>query len=87
MLKTVTDFATKFAKENKDAQAFVEVLKIEEYLDVLNKQTEFIETVKKNQGNQLITEISVQTKALRKPKAKLYKPLSTMPPFPVILCQ
>ncbi|MBK8417081.1 MAG: hypothetical protein IPL22_22735 [Bacteroidetes bacterium] len=64
-LKTVSDFATKYAKENKEAQAFVEALKIEEYQDVLSKQTELIETVKKNQGNQLITEITVQTKGLR----------------------
>lgn len=75
VLKTVTDFATKYAKENKDTQGFVEALKIEEYLDVLNKQTELIETVKKNQGNQLITEITVQTKALRKPQDKLIKQL------------
>lgn len=75
VLKTVSDFANKYAKENKDAEAFVEALKLEEYQDVLNKQTELIETVKKNQGNQLITEITVQTKALRKPQDKLIKQL------------
>jgi type I restriction enzyme M protein len=50
-------------------------LNIEEYQDVLNKQTELIETVKKNQDNQLITEITVQTKGLRKPQDKLIKQL------------
>ena len=75
VLKTVSDFATKYAKENKEAQAFVNALNIEEYQDVLNKQTELIETVKKNQGNQLITKITVQTKALRKPQDKLIKQL------------
>lgn len=75
VLKTLSDFATKYAKENKEAQVFVEALKIEEYQDVLSKQTELIETVKKNQGNQLITEITVQTKGLRKPQDKLIKQL------------
>ncbi len=75
VLKTLSDFATKYAKENKEAQAFVEALKIEEYQDVLSKQTELIETVKKNQGNQLITEITIQTKGLRKPQDKLIKQL------------
>ncbi len=75
VLKTVTDFATQYAKENKEAEAFVDALKLEEYQEVLNKQTELIETVKKNQGNQFITEITVQTKALRKPQDKLIKQL------------
>ena len=75
VLKTVTDFATQYTKENKEASAFIEALKFEEYQDVLDKQTELIETVKKNQGNQFITEITVQTKALRKPQDKLIKQL------------
>ncbi len=75
VFKTVNGFATQYAKENKEANAFVESLQIEEYQDVLNKQTKLIETVKKNQGNQLITEITVQTKALRKPQDKLIKQL------------
>ncbi|MBK8805199.1 MAG: N-6 DNA methylase [Bacteroidales bacterium] len=39
------------------------------------QQTQLIETIKKNQDNQLITEITVQTKALRKPQDKLIKQL------------
>ena len=42
---------------------------------IFEQQTHLIETVKKNQGNQLITEITVQTKALRKPQDKLIKQL------------
>ena len=43
---------------------------------IFEQQTQLIETVKKNQGNQLITEITVQTKALRKPQDKLIKQLT-----------
>lgn len=75
VLKTVSGFANQYAKENKEAESFVQSMKIEEYQDILNKQTELIETVKKNQGNHLITEITVQTKALRKPQDKLIKQL------------
>jgi type I restriction enzyme M protein len=75
VFKTVSDFATKYAIENKESEAFMNALKIEEYQDVLNKQTELIETVNKNHGNQLITEITVQTKGLRKPQDKLIKQL------------
>ena len=42
---------------------------------IFEQQTQLIESVKKNQGNQLITEITVQTKALRKPQDKLIKQL------------
>ncbi len=48
---------------------------LDDFEDILNKQTELIETVKKNNGNQLITEITAQTKALRKPQDKLIKQL------------
>ena len=43
---------------------------------IFEQQTQLIESVKKNQGNQLITEITVQTKALRKPQDKLIKQLT-----------
>ncbi|GAB1449325.1 MAG: type I restriction-modification system subunit M [Bacteroidia bacterium] len=42
---------------------------------IFDLQNQLIETVKKNQGNQLITEITAQTKALRKPQDKLIKQL------------
>lgn len=48
---------------------------LEDFEDILNKQTDLIETIKKNHGNHLITEITVQTKALRKPQDKLIKQL------------
>lgn len=73
--KTVSAFAVKYAKENTAAKTFIDTLKLEECQDVQKKQTELIDTVKRNQGNQLITEITVQTKALRKPQDKLIKQL------------
>jgi len=75
VFKTVSDFATKYAKENKEAKAFVESLRLDDYQDLLNKQTELINTIAKNHSNHLITEIAVQTKALRKPQDKLIKQL------------
>ena len=73
--KAVSDFATKYAKENKEAEAFVESLRLDDYQDLFNKQTELINTIAKNHSNHLITEITVQTKALRKPQDKLIKQL------------
>ena len=75
VFKTVSDFATKYAKENKEAEAFVESLRLDDYQDLLNKQTELINTIAKNHSNHLITEIAIQTKALRKPQDKLIKQL------------
>jgi type I restriction enzyme M protein len=75
VVKTVNDFAAQYAKDNKEAQAFVDASKIDEYQDVINRQTDLIETVGKNQDNQLIAEITVQTKGLRKPQDKLIKQL------------
>jgi len=42
---------------------------------IFEQQAQLIGTVNKNHGNQLITEITVQTKALRKPQDKLIKQL------------
>ncbi len=42
---------------------------------IFGLQSQLIETVKKNQGNQLISEITAQTKALRKPQDKAIKQL------------
>ena len=42
---------------------------------IFEQQTQLIDTVKTNQCNQLITEITVLTKALRKPQDKLIKQL------------
>lgn len=75
VFKTVTAFATKYAAQNKEAQEFADALQMEDYQDVLGKQTELIETVKKNNENQLLAEITAQTKSLRKPQDKLIKQL------------
>lgn len=75
VFKIVSDFATKYAKENEEAKAFIEVLNIDDIQNVLNNQTELIKTINKNQDNQLISEIAAQTKAIRKPQDKLIKQL------------
>jgi len=48
---------------------------IDDFKDVISKQNELIASVKKNHSNHLITEITVQTKGLRKPQDKLIKQL------------
>ncbi len=73
--KTVNDFAAAYAKENKEAQSFVNALTLDDFHDILNKQTEFIESINKNKDNSAIAEITTLTKALRKPQDKLIKQL------------
>ena len=73
--KTVNDFAAAYAKENKEAQSFVNALTLDDFHDILNKQTKFIESVNKNKDNSAIAEITTLTKALRKPQDKLIKQL------------
>jgi type I restriction enzyme M protein len=75
IINTVNHFANRYAKENKEAQTFVDALKLEDYGGVMQKQTELIDTVKQNQNNHLITQITVQTRVLRKPQDKLIKQL------------
>jgi type I restriction enzyme M protein len=77
VLKTVSDYCLK-----QDSQD----LKIDKIIPEWNElqseaktifelQSQLIETVNKNQGNHLITEITAQTKAIRKPQDKLIKQL------------
>lgn len=75
--KIILPFFEKLAKENNQVNALITDIKaqLEEATTIYKQQTELIETIKKNQGNQLITEITVQTKALRKPQDKLIKQL------------
>jgi len=75
IINTLNNFTEKYADENKEAQAFVEALKLEDFENVLQKQTELIDTVAQNHNNHLITQITVQTKGLRKPQDKLIKQL------------
>lgn len=48
---------------------------LDDYQDILAKQSELISTVGKNKDNQLLAEITQQTKHLRKPQDKLIKQL------------
>lgn len=79
VLKTVSDFAANYAKENTDAQAFVDALKIEEILHIYELQNDFIHFVSKQSGAltplQFGEGAGVRTKALRKPQDKLIKQL------------
>jgi type I restriction enzyme M protein len=75
VLKMLSDFAIKLAKENKEARTFVEALKLDDYQEILAQQTKLIDSVKKNTKNQFISEIAHQTKAIRKPQDKLMKQL------------
>jgi type I restriction enzyme M protein len=58
-----------------DEGLFQSLQSLEDYNDILGKQSELIESVKKNQSNQFIAEICLQTKAVRKPQDKLIKQL------------
>ena len=75
VFKILNDFATKYAKENKEAKAIVNALVMEDLEDTLSKQTELIKTAAQNKNNKLIKEISLLAKALRKPQDKLIKQL------------
>ncbi len=77
IIETLSTFSLKQDSENLKIEKIIpEWKEIEVYSKtIFEQQTELIETVKKNQGNQLITEITVQTKALRKPQDKLIKQL------------
>lgn len=77
VLKTLSTFSLKQDSQDlKIHQIFPEWKELESEAKIIfEQQTQLIETVKKNHGNQLITEITVQTKALCKPQDKLIKQL------------
>jgi type I restriction enzyme M protein len=76
VLKTVTDFATKEAKENKEAKAFVDALNIEETTSIYEQQNKLIAEAKKAKADIIVLEsIAHLCKALRKPQDKLIKQL------------
>jgi len=77
VVKTVSEYCL-----NQDSQDFKKDKMIAEWREmdieaqnIFKLQTEVINTVNKNHENHLITEITVQTKALRKPQDKLIKQL------------
>ena len=76
VLKTVSDFANKYAKENKEAKAFVDALNIEETASIYEQQNKLIAEAKKaNADIDILENIANLCKALRKPQDKLIKQL------------
>jgi len=76
VLKTVSDFAIKYAKENKEAKTFVDALNIEETASIYEQQNKLITEAKKAKADIDVLEIIAHLcKALRKPQDKLIKQL------------
>ncbi len=76
VLKTVSDFATKYAKENKEAKAFVDALNIEETANIYEQQNKMTAEAKKAKADiEVLESIAHLCKALRKPQDKLIKQL------------
>jgi type I restriction enzyme M protein len=75
-LKTVSDFATAYAKENKEAQAFVDALDIEETTSIYEQQNKLMAEAKNAKADmEMLEGIAHLCKALRKPQDKLIKQL------------
>ena len=75
-LKTVSDFATAYAKENKEAQTFVDALDIEETTSMYEQQNKLMAEAKNAKADMEVLEgIAHLCKALRKPQDKLIKQL------------
>lgn len=76
VFKTVSDFATKYAKENKEAKAFVDALNIEETASIYEQQNNLIAEAKKAKADiEVLESIAHLCKTLRKPQDKLIKQL------------
>ncbi len=76
VFKTVSDFATKYAKENKEAQAFVDALNIEETASIYEQQNKLITEAKRAKADiEVLEKIAHLCKTLRKPQDKLIKQL------------
>lgn len=73
VFKTIQNFASIYVKENKEAVALLETFTIEETDTIYDLQNQLIATVNKDKN--ALAEITVQTKALRKPQDKLIKQL------------
>lgn len=76
VFKTVSDFANKYAKENKEAKAFVDSLNIEETASIYEQQNKLIAEAKKAKADiDVLESIAHLCKSLRKPQDKLIKQL------------
>lgn len=76
VFKTVSDFATLFAKENKEAKTFADSLNIEEIPSIYEQQNKLMADAKKAKADiEVLENIAHLCKALRKPQDKLIKQL------------
>lgn len=76
VLKIANDFANKYAKENKEAKAFLDALNIEETSSIYEQQNKLIAKTKKAKADiETLESITLLCKALRKPQDKLIKQL------------
>ncbi len=79
VFKTVSDFANKYTKENKEAKTFVDALNIEETASIYDQQNDLIDFVNIQHGAlsplQFGEGAGVRCKTLRKPQDKLIKQL------------
>lgn len=76
IIKTVSNFASQYAQENKDAQAFVESLNFEETFSIYQQQRNLIVDAKKAIAEITVLEsVAHLCKDLRKPQDKLIKQL------------
>jgi len=76
VFKTVSDFANKYAKENKEAKTFADDLNIEETASIYEQQNKLIAEAKKaNADIEVLESIAHLCKALRKPQDKIIKQL------------
>ncbi|MBX7154270.1 MAG: type I restriction-modification system subunit M [Bacteriodetes bacterium] len=76
ILKTVSDFATNYAKENKEAKALVNALNIEETTSIYEQQNALVRAnLRVCPSIEILEEFAHLCKALRKPQDRLIKQL------------
>jgi len=76
LFNTVTDFATQYTGDNKEAKAFVDALFIEETESVYKQQNKLISEMEKVKADiEALENFAHLCKALRKPQDKLIKQL------------
>jgi len=74
--KTVSYFAEKFVKENKDAFSFIDALRIEDLNTLTEQQSKLISEAKKAKPDiKVLEEIALQCKSIRKLQDKVIKQL------------
>ncbi len=75
-LETLSNFATQYAKENKEAKSFIDALNIEETTSIYEQQNRLIAESKKAKPKiEVLDSLAHLCKALRKPQDKLIKQL------------